>query len=210
MDAFLNEIVQNARGGSGPCNGCPANEDTAGQYVNPGLIDPTADLMFLTMDPSHVTDWTQYSDWTEYNTAKSRLFIEEWPGGQRLARLLEGIPGVTIDDIWLADAVKCPVNNDLTGDVDADTAFEHCADYLQEEIEAVDPNVIVAMGEDPARQHLNGLYNRDIGPLRTGSRDAGTTYDTTPPVVVSPHWGHGWLGRNNNHEKVRRAIIDRL
>jgi uracil-DNA glycosylase len=106
--------------------------------------------------------------------------------------------------------VKCPVNNELAGNVDTDAAFDHCVAYLREEINTVDPKVIVALGKDPARQILNGLYDYNIESLRTGSRDAGKTYETTPPVIVSPHWGHGWLGRNNNREKVRQAILDVL
>lgn len=210
MESLLNNIVQNAQTGTGHCKGCPAHEDTNGAYVNPGLLDPSADLMFLTMDPSHTTEWSRYTDWSQYNEEKSQLFIDEWPGGKSLPKLLDGIPGITINDIWLADAVKCPVNNDLAGSVDTDAAFDHCKHYLEEEIEALDPKVIIAMGEDPARQVLNGLFGYEIGKLKTGSRDPGTLYDTNPPVVVSPHWGHGWLGKNNNRAKVREAILDVL
>lgn len=81
MNAFFEEIIQNARGGTGPCEGCPAQLDTRGSNVNPGLIDPTAELMFLTMDPSHPIDWSNYDVWSEYNVETSRFFIEEWPGG---------------------------------------------------------------------------------------------------------------------------------
>lgn len=106
--------------------------------------------------------------------------------------------------------MKCPVNNDLAGPVDSDEAFQHCKRYLEAEIEFVDPEAVVAMGEDPARQVLDGVFGYDVGDLQTGSRDAGNLYDTNPPVVVSPHWGHGWLGRNENRSKVRDAILEVL
>lgn len=206
MEEFLDRIVDNARAGTGPCAGCPAQRDTNGRLVNPGLIDPNADLMFLTMDPSHYTDWETYADWAEYNAAKTEMFIERAPGGKAISKLLDGIPGATIEEIWLADAVKCPANNDRAGEVDADAAFEHCSAYLTEEIQLVDPTVIVTMGNDPAEQLLTGVFDRATGTIHAGTTDAGRVFETTPPVVVSPHWANGWLGRHDNREKVRKAI----
>lgn len=204
------EIVNNAQNGRGPCQGCPAHTDTQGEYVNPGLLNPDGELMFLTMDPSHETDWGLYASWSEYNSEKSRLFKDHWPGGKAIRDLLSDIPDITIDDVWLADAVKCPVNNNLAGNIDANTAFQHCLEYLQGEIKHVDPKVIITMGNDPAEQLLSGIFNRDVGPIKSGTEHAGRIFETTPPVVISPHWAHGWLRRNNNGQKVREAILDIL
>lgn len=202
----LNQIVHNAQQGAGPCNGCPAQSDTAGRFVNPGLINPDAELMFLTMDPSHFIDWGHYTDWSEYNADIAPLFKEKWPGGRSIAKILSGIPGVTLSDIWLADAVKCPVNNDKAGEVDTEATFHHCSTYLRREIEEVKPSVIITMGNDPAEQLLNGVFDRDIGSIRAGSEHCGQTYNTNPPVVISPHWAHGWLDRNGNREKVVHSL----
>lgn len=210
MTHDFDTLVQNAQDGTGPCCGCPAQEDTHGQFVNPGLINPKAELMFLTMDPSHQTDWELYDDWTNYNADKSHLFRNQWPGGTALSKLLEPISGVTVDDIWLADAVKCPVNNDLAGDIDSDEVFDHCSAYLRDEIRYVNPRMIVTMGNDPAKQVLGGLYDMDVSRIKAGTVDCGRIFDTNPPVVVSPHWGHGWLRRNDNRRKVQDAINEVL
>lgn len=210
MSFVPDNIVTNAHAGTGPCSGCPAQADTRGEFVNPGLVNPEADVMFLTMDPSHRTDWDSYADWNEYNEVTSERFIKRWPGGKAIEKLLRGVDGLTIGDIWLADAVKCPVNNDLAGTVDSNNAFEHCSSYLRDEIETVAPNVIVTMGNDPAEQLLVGLYGLQVGNINAGTTHAGVTYDVNPPVVLSPHWANGWLGRHNNREKVRRAIIQVL
>lgn len=204
------DIIKNAQNRLGSCKRCPAQADTQGQFVNPGLIDLDADVMFLTMDPSHRTDWTRYSSWNEYNEDTASQFINKWPGGTALKKLLRGIENVSITDIWLADAVKCPVNNDLAGAVDSDEAFSHCSAYLREEIATVDPTVIVTMGNDPTEQLLNGVYGLNVGSIRAGTAHAGNRYDVDPPVVVSPHWANGWLGRHNNREKVRSAIRETL
>lgn len=210
MTFRLNEIVENAQHGEGPCGGCPAHADTRGQFVNPGLINPDADLMFLTMDPSHRTDWSRHDDWEDYNQYTARKFINQWRGGRAIRKLLRGIDGIDITDIWLADAVKCPVNNDLAGDVNPNKAFSHCSAYLKEEIATVDPAVIVTMGNDPAEQLLNGIYQLGVGSIKAGTTHAGKRYDVDPPVIVSPHWANGWLGRHNNREKVRRSIREIL
>lgn len=208
MESLLNQILHNARNGVGACAGCPAQNDTKGQFVNPGLLDPEARLMILTMDPSQFIDWDTYEDWSAYNDEKSQLFRNKWPGGNAIRKILDGIPDTSIDNIWLADAVKCPVNNDRAGDVNTNEAFAHCSKYLKDEIRDLAPEVIVTMGNDPAMQLLNGVFNRNISSIRGGSRDCGRIFDTDPPVVISPHWANGWLGRNNNRVKVREAILD--
>jgi len=206
----LNEIVSNAREGKGPCRGCPAQTDTQGKFVNPGLLNYDADLMFLTMDPSHYIDWETYEDWAAYNADKGQKFKADWRGGTAISKILTGIPGITLNNIWLADAIKCPVNNDRAGNVNSNEAFSHCATYLEREIKNVSPKVVVTMGNDPAEQLLNGIFNLGIGSISAGTKDCGRTFNTTPPVVISPHWANGWLGRHNNRAKVRNAILDLL
>lgn len=210
MTDSLNNIVFNARNGLGTCSGCPAHEDTQGRFVNPGLLNYEADVMILTMDPSHYIDWDAYADWGEYNATTGERFKTEWRGGSAIRKLLHGVPGVTIDDIWLADAVKCPVENDRAGDVDTAEAFDHCATYLRQEIKEVDPSVVVTMGNNPAEQLLDGIFDVGIGSVKAGTEDCGTTYDTDPAVVISPHWSNGWLGRHGNREKVQESIREVL
>lgn len=210
MSFSFDKIVANARNGEGACSGCPAHLDSQGKFVNPGLVDPTGIRMFLTMDPRHYIDWSNYADWSEYNREKTRHFIEEWSGGKRLQNLLSRIPNITIEDIWLTDVIKCPVNNQRAGGLDIDGAFSHCVNHLREEITVINPELIVTMGEDPTNQLLHGIFDMQLSNLKSGTRDAGRIFDTKPPVVVSPHWGHGWLGRNNNREKVRSAILSVL
>lgn len=210
MTDSLNEIVRNARAGEGPCLGCPAHADTAGEFVNPGLLNYDADVMFLTMDPSHYIDWTTYDDWSEYNAEKGELFRNKWRGGNAIKKLLHPLPGITIDDIWLADAVKCPVENERAGDVNTTQAFAHCASYLRREIEEVDSEIIITMGNNPAEQLLDGIFELGVGSIKAGTRDCGTIYESDPPTVVSPHWANGWLGRHGNREKVQASMREVL
>lgn len=214
MTNSLDEIVHNAQHGRGPCAGCPAHEDTQGEYVNPGLLNYDADLMFVTMDPSHGIDWDRYDSWAEYNEVYSRRFAG-WRGGKAIAEMLEPIDCVSLEDVWLADSIKCPVDNALWRFDDRgaiDRAFDHCREYFVQEVAEVDPSVIVTLGEDAAVRTLDMLFDIDVGALKTGTRDCGRVFDIEPPVVASPHWSHGWLGRSpngiRNLEIVRDALVD--
>lgn len=208
MTDLLNDIVYNAQHGCGPCEGCPAQEDTGGRLVNPGLLNPDGDIMFLTMDPSHYTDWDQYDDWSKYNEAKSDMFIERAPGGRKLTQLLDPL-GYSLDDAWLGDSIKCPANNDRATDVDTATALAHCAAYLEKEIAFVNPDVIVTLGNSPGRGLLLEVFGRDVR-IKAGTRDCGRLFDTEPPVVISPHWANSWLDRGDNMEQVRSSLAEAL
>jgi hypothetical protein len=61
------EIRVNAQTGNGACSECPAYHKTVGEFVNPGLGDPEGDVVFVTDEPRHRTDWTVYESWAEYN-----------------------------------------------------------------------------------------------------------------------------------------------
>lgn len=213
MTKELDEIVRNARTGKGQCRGCPAQAEHSGEFVNPGLLNYDAEVMFLTLDPSHRIDWDKYDSWSEYNQEYSRRFAS-WRGGKKIAELVEPL-NMTLEDVWLGDTIKCPVDNSLYRFDDSakiESAFDHCQSYLQQEVETVDPAVIVALGEDAAKRTLDLVFDRSIGELRTGTADCGRVFDTEPPVVASPHWSHGWLDRTptgtRNLERVQDALVD--
>lgn len=213
MTEQLNQIVENAQTGQGPCNGCPAHEDSCGENVNPGLLNyDDAELMFLTLDPSHPINWQQYDSWEEYNNEFARKFAR-WRGGRRIQRMIAPLQ-LGLSDAWLGDTIKCPVDNslqELESQEDITQAFKHCGEYLAQEVADIDPQVIVSMGGDTTRRLMRTVFDVSPGPLKTGTRDCGKVFETTPPVVVSPHWSHGWLDRSPNGrpniEIVRDALV---
>lgn len=205
-------IRQNAQHGEGPCAGCPAYRESEGANVNPGLLNYDAELMFLTLDPSHSIDWADYEDWAEYNQEYSRRFAS-WRGGTKIAELIAPL-GLTLDDVWLGDSIKCPVDNSRRQyDAGAiEEAYANCSAYLGREVDTIDPAVIVTLGADPARRLLGTVFDRYVRELKPGTRDCGKVYRTDPPVVVSPHWSHGWLDRSptgpRNLERVQETLVD--
>lgn len=205
------QIVHNARHGQGACQGCPAQEVHQGEYVNPGLLNPDAELMFLTLDPSHRINWDRHVSWSDYNDEYGRKFAS-WRGGKKLSELIRPL-GLTLDDIWLGDSVKCPVDNSLyrfDSSDDIEGCFNHCQHYLHTEVETINPNVIVSLGEDTTIRLLDMLFDIQISGLKTGTSDCGRLFETDPPVIVSPHWSHGWLDRSptgkRNLEIVQKTL----
>jgi DNA polymerase len=88
--------------------------------------------------------------------AADLLFVGEGPGeqedlqgipfvgraGQLLTRLIEGI-GLTRDDVYIANVVKCrpPGNRDpLPAEIEA------CSPYLEAQLRFIDPKVVVTLG----------------------------------------------------------------
>lgn len=70
-------IRRNAQSETGHCNGCDAQKKTQGEQVNPGLFDPTSDLVFMTDEPRHFTDWKEYDNWAEYNEYRSKRIAKK-------------------------------------------------------------------------------------------------------------------------------------
>lgn len=67
--------------------------------------------------------------------------------GQLLTRMLEGI-GLRREDVWICNVLKCrpPGNRDPLPD-----EIEACAPWLAEQIELVDPRIIVTLGNFATR-----------------------------------------------------------
>ena len=90
----------------------------------------------------------------------------------------------------MADSVKCPPP---TGEDDQKRSeeFAHCRDYLVREIEEVDPEIVVALGNRPATRTLDVLNGPAVD-MGTASH-AGRRFATDPPLLISTSWPYGWL-----------------
>ena len=93
-----------------------------------GVGRPDADLMFVGEGPGEQED------------LKGEPFVGR--AGQLLTQLIEGI-GLTRDDVYIANVVKCrpPGNRDPQPD-----EIEACAPWLDRQLELIRPRVIVTLG----------------------------------------------------------------
>lgn len=199
MDELFDEIVQNAGSGTGKCAGCPAAETTRAdgeslsEGVNPGLGHIDATVMFVTIEPSPAhgesIDWSAY-DWRGYNDRYYERLITSWDSGKAIQRIIDPIGRISVEDVWVADTVKCPPRRNEDDQARAEE-FDHCRDYLWREIETIAPEVIVGLGNRSVTRTLRVLNGPSVS-MGTATY-AGRRFDTDPPLVVSPSWSHGWL-----------------
>jgi DNA polymerase len=102
-----------------------------------GVGDPHADLMFIGEGPGFHED------------RQGEPFVGA--AGQLLNRVLGEI-GLTRERVYIANVVKCrPPNNRDPYPDEIDT----CSPYLREQIDLVDPHVIVTLGNFATRYVLN-------------------------------------------------------
>ena len=119
------------------CRKCPLAE-TRTKTV-PGEGSPTAEVMFVGEGPGRDEDLS------------GRPFVGR--AGKFLDELIESLP-MRREDVYIANVVKCrpPGNRDPERN-----EVDHCSGYLREQIEAIDPLVIVPLG-----RHALGWFNPNL------------------------------------------------
>ena len=199
MTTPRDEIVCNARAGNGACEGCPATTETRidghalSEGINPGLGHYDASVLFVTIEPSpdhgNVIQWDVY-DGTTYNDRYYDRLLDNWDSGEAVREIIRPLDSVTTSDVWVADSIKCPPKEG-EDDQPRIEEFAHCRSYLSQELTAVDPDVIVALGNKPASRTLDVLNGPTV---KMGTaKYAGRRFDTDPPLVISTSWSYGWL-----------------
>jgi len=98
-----------------------------------GVGSPSADLMFIGEGPGY------------YEDKQGEPFVGA--AGQLLNRMLAEI-GIERDDVYIANVVKCrpPGNRDPYPD-----EVEACAPWLREQVQLIDPRVVVTLGNFATR-----------------------------------------------------------
>ena len=204
------QIRRNAQKGVGPCEGCSAHENTDGEWVNPGLFDPTSEIVFMTDEPRHPTDWDKYENWTEYNDYWSER-VASGNAGDFIPKILEPFD-YTIHDIWMGDSIKCPTESvEKWGVPSSNTqdSFNHCESYLWDELQ--DRKLVVTLGASASKRthQALGVPRREANSIRIKQDYGHSEFDTTPPVVICPHW-NAWMTRDEYMPVVQEAIGDIL
>ena len=134
------------------CERCPALVESRTRIVN-GVGPATASLLFVGEAPGQEED------------AKGEPFVGR--SGAILDEVLRD-SGLARADVRITNCVRCrpPDNRDPYA-----SELEHCRDYLETEINAVDPTVVITLGRVPS-EHLLG---RDV----TVTNEAGSVVRTT-------------------------------
>ena len=119
------------------CRKCPL-ADTRTNTV-PGEGSPTAEIMFVGEGPGRDEDLS------------GRPFVGR--AGKFLDELIQSLP-MRREDVYIANVVKCrpPGNRDPER-----SEVDQCSGYLRQQIEAIDPLVIVPLG-----RHALGWFNSSL------------------------------------------------
>ena len=160
------------------CTLCRLSEKR--QTVVFGEGDPKAGVMFIGEGPGAEEDRT------------GRPFVGQ--AGRLLDRMIFAM-GFKRQEVYIANVVKCrpPGNRDPKDDEVA-----ACADYLDRQIDLIEPEVIVALGK-PASRRLTGT-NKPMGALR----GRWSSYRGTP---LMPIYHPAFLLRN---PKAKREVWEDL
>ncbi|SFG35209.1 Uracil-DNA glycosylase [Halopelagius inordinatus] len=209
----LDVIRQNAQEGTGPCEGCSAQCASEGRLVNPGLGNPDGEVMFVTDEPRHPTDWSKYDSWEEYNEEWMRRFANA-RGGRFINRLLSRT-NYRLGDAWVADSIKCPTSPDENRGIpgaDTDDAYSHCRAYLEAEFGRVDPQAVVTLGKGATIRTLRalGVPVSQAKSVRVTKEYGTADFDTAYPLVISLHWAQRTVAEDEWVPMVQEAISQAL
>lgn len=143
------------------------------------------------------------------------MFVGEAPGadedvqgrpfvgraGQLLDKIIEAC-GLQRQDVFIGNILKCrpPDNREPRPD-----EIVQCLPYLERQIEALNPEIVVALGAHAAKTLLN--TNRSIGQLR------GQFHEYAPgvgrlPIKLMPTYHPAYLLRNYTPDNRRRVWED--
>jgi uracil-DNA glycosylase family 4 len=153
----------------------------------PGEGHPRARIMFVGEAPGADED------------AQGRPFVGR--AGQLLNKIV-GACGLQREEVFIGNILKCrpPGNRDPRPD-----EIIHCLPYLQRQIEAIGPEVIVALGGHAAKTLLNTV--RPIGQLRGQFHEYYTGLGR-PPVKLMPTFHPAYLLRNYTEQNRRYVWED--
>jgi len=135
------------------CNKCPLHKTRQQTVVGRG--SQSAELMFVLLSPD-----------ANDNEANA-LF----------AKMLAAI-NVSIDDVYITSLLKCnvPANHTVSpGEI------QHCDDYLKQQIQLIQPKLLVVLGETAIRCLLQ--KNLSLDDFRVMNNEAGQLIESVPLFV---------------------------
>jgi len=153
----------------------------------PGDGNPTARLVFVGEAPGADED------------QQGLPFVGR--AGQLLEKMINAM-GLQRQDVFICNTLKCrpPENRDPKPD-----EIHNCMPYLKKQLEAIRPEIIVALGAHAAKTLL--ATDRPIGQLR-GQFHEYIFSDDVPPAKLMPTYHPAYLLRNYTPDNRKRVWDD--
>lgn len=169
MDLDLNEIADKVRS----CHRCRLAKGRTNPV--PGTGNPNTDLMLVGEGPGRQED------------LQGEPFV-----GQAGSKLNEILASVSLEreDLFITNVVKCRPPENRTPRADE---VEACSSYLQAQLAAINPSVIITLGNSSTRYFLE--RDEGITELR------GEFYDWRGDIRIFPMYHPSYLLHNPSKEK---------
>ena len=142
------------------CHLCPLSQTRQRVLFAEGSVE--ADLMFVGDFPSH----------SDENTG--RLFSAKT--GDTLTKIIENIFGLKREEVYLCNVLKCRTVENMPP---SSLEMHSCQNYLLEQIDAVSPKLIIALGETA----LHSL----TGETRPWAETRGKIYQKKGYQIIATH-----------------------
>ena len=167
------------------CIACPLHKTR--NHTVPGEGNPNARIVFVGEAPGATED------------EQGRPFVGR--AGKLLTDIINAM-GFTREDIYICNILKCRPPDNRDPQV---TEILACQGYLHEQLQIIDPEIIVALGAHAARTLLES--KQSIGQLRGRFH----SYLPTPlanPIKLIPTYHPAYLLRNYSPDNRRRVWDD--
>jgi uracil-DNA glycosylase family 4 len=145
----------------------------------PGEGNPNAKLMFVGEAPGRDED------------VKGRPFVGR--AGQLLTRIIHAMK-FRRDDVFITNIIKCRPPNNRTP---SGGEIEKCKAYLLEQIESIQPRVIVALGRVAANFFIPG--GQSISAMRGNFHEYGQ-------MKIMPTFHPSYLVRNEQNKHLKKLV----
>ncbi len=224
MSGIHDEIIENCEEGKGACEICPASQELLvdERHTHPGFFNYDADLMFIDEQPNtdHF-DFEAYSihnDYDWYREFFEPIVVSEDTSSWGLFEhfLLDifeplGYSRSEIPElVYSTSTVKCPTKE--YDDIAFESAWANCRSYLEREVNEVQPELVVTVGDFAMKKALRVLnvpyYTVDSLSV---TEDYGEFFeDADYPAIVSPHYRNRMVKKEDYLPPIRNAVSDVL
>ncbi len=159
------------------CQKCPLSESRTSAVPGEGNRD--ADLMFVGEGPGRDEDM------------QGRPFVGR--AGQLLTKIIKAMD-YEREDVYITNVVKCrPPNNRVPNPRE----IEECKGYLLEQIDLINPRVIVTLGNVSAHFFI---------PTRSGVTALRGNFHPFNDILVMPTFHPSYLIRNEGNRQLRKMV----
>lgn len=159
------------------CQKCPLASTRTKAVPGEGSTD--ADLMFIGEAPGRDED------------LQGRPFVGR--AGQLLTRIIQAM-NLRREDVYITNIVKCrPPNNREPNRRETD----ECKSYLFEQIENIQPKVIVTLGNVPTHFFV---------PSTSGVTALRGTFQPFEDILVMPTFHPSYLVRNESNRQLKKMV----